>query len=75
MAGEKRDLEAIRKCEFASLLRGKVLSVFFPEDYLCIFSDKHLDYFIKKLGITSNISDDVLDKQSKLIEWKNQDQK
>lgn len=70
MNGEQKNYEAIRKCELGQLVRGKILAVFFPEDYLCIFSDKHLDYFIKKLGITSNISDDVLDKQSKLIEWK-----
>lgn len=71
MDGEKKDLEAIRKCELAPLFRGKILAVFFPEDYLCIFTDEHLDYFMKKLGIVSNSSYDILDKQRKLVEWKN----
>lgn len=72
MDGEKQNFEAIRKCELAPLLRGKILSVFFPEDYLCIFSDEHLDYFIKKLDLISNPTDDILDKQTRLVEWKKQ---
>lgn len=72
MNGEKKNLEAIRKCKLAPLLRGKILSVFFPEDYLCIFSDEHLDYFIKKLDLHLDPTDDILDKQKKLVEWKKQ---
>ena len=71
MDGEKKDLEAIRKSKLAKMYRGKILSTFFPEDYLCIFTDEHLDYFIKKLGMIVNSKEDILDKQSKLIEWKN----
>lgn len=71
MNGEKKDLEAIRKCTLAPLFRGKILSVFFPEDFLCIFTDEHLDYFMQKLEITISSNDDILTKQLKLIEWKN----
>lgn len=69
--GEKKDLEAIRKCELPPLFRGKILAVYFPEDYLCILADEHLDFFMKKLGIPVSASDDILDKQNKLVEWKN----
>jgi len=68
--GEKKNLEAIRQCELAPIFRGKILSVFFPEEYLCIFSEEHLDYFTKKLGLQSKSTDDILDKQNKLVEWK-----
>lgn len=68
--GEKKDNEAIKKCKLSPMFRGKILSVFFPEDYLCIFTDEHLDFFIKKLGIASDKKDDILDKQRKLVEWK-----
>lgn len=60
MDGEKKDYEAIRKCELPPLIRGKILSVFFPEDYLCIFAEEHLDYFLKKLGMNIEDKDDVL---------------
>jgi predicted HNH restriction endonuclease len=71
MDGEKKNLDAIRKCELAPLFRGKILAVFFPEDFLCIFADEHLDYFMQKLGITIVSNDDTLTKQLKLVEWKN----
>jgi len=70
MNGEKKDLEAIRNCELAPLLRGKILSVYFPEDYLCIFAEEHLNYFLDRLDIKVASNDDILDKQSKLLEWK-----
>lgn len=70
MNGEKKDLEAIRNCELAPLLRGKILSVYFPEDYLCIFAEEHLNYFLNRLDIEVTSNDDILDKQSKLLEWK-----
>lgn len=70
MDGEKKDLDAIRKCEFAPLFRGKILAVYFPEDYLCIFSDEHLNYFMQKLDIQVSADDDILTKQIKLVKWK-----
>ena len=70
MDGEKKDLDAIRNCELAPLFRGKILAVFFPEEYLCIFTDEHLEYFLKKLNIYISDDDDILTKQQKLVEWK-----
>lgn len=70
MAGESKDYDAIRKSELEPLFRGKILSTFFPEDYLAIFTDEHLDYFMTRLGIGTVDRDDILDKQRKLAEWK-----
>lgn len=70
MAGEQKDYAAIRKCTLASLFRGKILSVFYPEDFLCIFAETHLDYFLLKLGISVSAQDDILSKQDKLMTWK-----
>lgn len=70
MAGESKDYDAIRKSELGPLFRGKILSTFFPEDYLAIFADEHLDYFMARLGIGAVDSDDILDKQRKLVEWR-----
>lgn len=70
MAGESKDNDAIRKSELGPLFRGKILSTFLPEDYLAIFADEHLDYFMDRLGIGAVDNDDILDKQRKLVEWK-----
>lgn len=68
--GQKKNYEAIRKCTLATIFRGKILATFFPDDYLCIFSDEHLVYFLKKLDIDYSAYDDTLDKQQKLMDWK-----
>lgn len=68
--GEKKDLDAIRKCKLSPMFRGKLLSTFFPEEYLCIFAEEHLNYFITQLGMTYTSADDILSKQIKLVEWK-----
>lgn len=70
IAGEKEDYDAIRACTLARLFRGKLLSTFYPDKYLAIFMDEHLDYFMAKLGIGYSVTDDILDKQQKLVAWK-----
>ena len=70
MAGEKEDYDAIRACTLAPLFRGKLLSTFYPDKYLSIFMDEHLDYFMAKLGIGYSATNDILDKQQKLVTWK-----
>ena len=70
MAGEKKDLDAIENSDLSLMYRGKLLSTFFPDDYLGIFVDEHLDHFMTKLGITFG-DDGILEKQRKLVAWKN----
>lgn len=69
--GLNNDYKSIRKNELASVFRGKILATYFPERYFNIFSDEHLNYFLKKLVIKYSPNDDVLEKQLKLIHWKN----
>ncbi|SHH91634.1 hypothetical protein [Clostridium grantii] len=70
IAGQNKDLNAIRSSALPPLFRGKILSIYFPEDYLCIFADDHLEYFMMKLGIDMNSEEDTIDKQCKLLQWK-----
>lgn len=71
VAGQKNDLSGIRECKIAPMFRGKILSTYFPDKYLPIFSKAHLEYFTIKIGLSNNESEDEIDKQLKLIEWKN----
>ena len=72
MAGEAKDYDAIRNSIIAPMYRGKLLSTFFPNDFLGVFVDEHLDHFMTMLGIEFSESDDILEKQRKLVEWKNE---
>ena len=69
-AGKAEDYDAIRECELWPLFRGKILSTYYPERYLAIFIDEHLDYFISKLSLDVPGDADVLDKQACLVNWK-----
>lgn len=69
IAGSHNDFDGIRKCTLSPMYRGKILSVYYPEKYLCIFVPEHLTYFMQNLGINFKPDDDVLEQQRKLQEW------
>lgn len=70
-AGEKHNISSIRTSNLTPIFRGKILSTYFPEDYLCIFSEVHLDYFCNKLNLSISKGSDIIDKQMAIIAWKN----
>ena len=74
LAGEIGDIEKIITNPFATMLKGKILSTYFPDKYLNIFSSDHLNDYLKKLGLATPIflkSDPVI-KRKELISYKNQ---
>lgn len=70
IAGANKNYAEIRKCLLSPMFKGKILSTYFPEEYLSIFSDEHLTYFLNKLGVAFTDGEDELDKQLKLVSWK-----
>lgn len=71
-AGAKEDYEAVRESMLSPLFRYKILAVYYPDQYITIFSDEHLSYFCGKLDITLSSGDDTLSLQRKLVLWKEQ---
>lgn len=70
VAGNNNDQTAIKDSKLAPTFRGKILSTYFPQTYLGIFSKEHLDYFLSRIGIETMKNDDELDKQLLLLSWK-----
>ena len=70
-AGETCNDKKIKECKLAPTYRGKILATYFSNRYLAIFSDDHLNYFLEQIGENPDFANDPLDKQKKLIEWKN----
>lgn len=70
---KKDDIEVIKKVPISPMFKGKILSVYYPDDFMNIFSSKHLNYFIDNLCI-ENSSRSELDKQALLLHYKNSDQ-
>lgn len=70
--GRGHDLNGIHLNSLSSMFKGKILSLYFPEKYLNIFSENDLDYFIEELGIDLPVSRplSVEEKRDIMQKWK-----
>lgn len=74
-AGKAHDYDAIVNNRLNALFKGKILSVYFPDDYLNIFSNDHLNHYLKAFDLDTAelMKQDVLYKRKALIDYKNSD--
>ena len=72
-AGEAEEIDKIADNKIAPMFKGKILSTFFPDRYLNIFSGKHLDYFLEQLNLEKSIKSNAVRKRERLLAFKNQD--
>ena len=72
-AGRKNDIQTIKNSPISPMFKGKILSTYYPNEYLNIFSEKHLDYFIAELGIEDPKLKGEIDKRQYLMDYKNKD--
>jgi hypothetical protein len=73
-AADRDDMEAIKGIKLLAhshLLRGKLLHLYFPEKFICIFSEEDIDYFLDRLGVAFDPSEHVIQRSQKLLEYKN----
>ena len=59
----KNNLALLKENPISPMFKGKILSVYFPNEFLNIYSASHLNYFINNLGLV-NESKSELDKQN-----------
>jgi len=73
--GAKGDIENIIKNPISPMYKGKILSTYFPDKYLNIFSDEHIEYFLVQLNLDNEdlIWKDSVIKRNALITFKNSD--
>jgi len=72
-AGRKNDIQTIKKSPISPMFKGKILSTYYPNKYLNIFSERHLDHFIAELGIEDPKLKGEVDKRQHLMDYKNKD--
>lgn len=75
-AGRDQDVAAIVKSPISPMFKGKILSTYFPDRYLNVFSDDHLKFFLVQLNLDGEDliwSDSVL-KRDALVAFKNNDE-
>lgn len=74
LAAKSNDLPFIKENKLSPMFKGKVLSLYFPDQYLNVFSSEHLSHFLEILGIPYTRRDDEVDKREKLRLYKDQDE-
>ena len=72
-AGKKNDEKAIHSNRLADLFKYKILGTYFPNDYLNLYSHRHIDFFIGELGLNPD-GKKILDKQKTLLSFKKSDE-
>ena len=70
IAGKADNRDGIVKSKLAPIYRYKLLGSYFPDIYLNLYSDEHIDYFLSELGI-NNATHTIYDKQKVLLQFKN----
>lgn len=72
-AGQREDFDIIRATRISPMFKGKILSTYFPQKYLGVFSEAHLDYFIHFLELDHMVEGcgDIFDKRNALLNFKN----
>lgn len=66
------NLDLLKSNPISPMFKGKILSIYFPDKFLNIFSAAHLNYFINMLGLENNSKSEI-DKQYQLLKFKNND--
>lgn len=74
--GKNEDLDAIINSRISPMFKGKILSTYYPDRYLNIFSDEHLKYYLKSfdLDTAKTLKANPVIKREILLKFKNNDE-
>ena len=71
VAGGNEDYAAIEKNLLSTILKGKLLCIYFPDKYMNIYSEDHIKFYMDILGIALDESKGPMTWLKQIIDWKN----
>jgi len=71
--GKTANIPEVEKVRIPHMFKGKILAMYYPEKYLCIYGQDHLDWFLQELDIPFSDSAGVIGKRDLLMKFKNSD--
>lgn len=73
--GYSENIDAIVMNPISSMFKGKILSIYYPDRFLSIFSNDHLDHFLRvfNLDTSQNVKSDPVLKREILLKFKESD--
>ena len=74
-AGKREDLETLANNPINSMVKGKILCTYFPNRYISICAESHIDYYLKAYNLFNNSTKDLnpVYKRELLLDFKNND--
>lgn len=73
VAGKNDDIEKIKNNPLSVMFKGKILFLYYPQKFINVLSDRHLNYFLRELEIPFSENSNAVDKRTTLIYFKNSD--
>lgn len=73
IAGKAEDFRAIEHNKLAPTVKGKILSVYYPTDYLTVYSYEHVRFFADLLGIPYDKDTAPHEIKKSILNYKNSD--
>lgn len=68
VAGNNEDYDIMKNSSLPPLFKGKILSTYFPEKYLCIFKEEDIDKFLYLLEVNYDVNEiDTIEKKKKIL--------
>lgn len=73
--GQNKDYDAIRNNPINSLVKGKILAMYFPDMYMNVYSVNHLNHYLTFFGLENKalMLSDAIYKREALMKFKNDD--
>lgn len=68
VAGANNDYATIDQCNITPMFKGKILSLYYLDKYICISSPEHIAHFTKKLGLSD--SNNIFETKEKIAKTK-----
>lgn len=72
-SGQESNLDSIGTNPLANIFKGKILSIYYPDKFLNIFSSEYLNYYLDKLGLHYDPMENEVHKREHLVNFKNND--
>lgn len=72
VAGGSEDYDTIEKNLLSTMIKGKLLCIYFPEKYMNIYSKNHIKFYMDILGIACDESKGYMTWLKQIIDWKNE---
>lgn len=72
--GTNDNISRIKDNPLSPMLKGKILNIYFPEKFLSVFSETHINHYLSDFGVPLLKNYHVVEKRAMLLDIKNENE-